>query len=598
MAEPQTKLPKFETDNFRFQEMLRLRYPVDAWAREINEYLLTHRLRWLMQSYQTYDSAFTYDHSFNENIFDSTAVLAIRTASAGWLEGCTSPASPWVALGVKDDAKAKLPPVKQYLDITNKATLAIYDQSNFYTQMLNHFLDYLCLPAAVTLIEKDPKYGLRFTTLSWGCYVLDVDENGDVNTIGREEEYEVRQLVPKFCKMMDNGEYDLSNLTDATADYWRTGTPESLNRRIMVRHIIRPNPDHDPSKPQDIYKKWISRYWEKSAPDESDKYLRQSGYDWFPAIVNRWNSRSQEIYANDCPALQVLSDIKQLYKNTEDQNFHLDKVLDPPLTGPEAFLVDVIQKGPGGFTPDNTTDAEKGLRPLYQITADIKWVNDKIGDLRAIINRGFFVDMFQALSVLRQRMTGQITAAEVDQLKAEKLVELGPNIQGVYRSLRHLIDVTYIIENEMGLIPPAPQMLAGQELPPEFISPFAMAQRAAVLSLYDKLMQTANGMIEAGFEDVKLIVNVRSILEKICKVFNLPWDTLNPEDVVNQMKQQMAAAQQAKTQQEGALAATGAAKNLSQADTGGDNLLTKMLAMSRAGQVAPQAGGQPMQAAA
>ena len=590
MADQKNSLSEIQKDNKRFDQMLSYRLPLDPWAREIADYLMPRRPRWMIQNSQSSNNTASYGNYFNENIFDSTATLALRTAQAGFLEGATSPATPWVALGVSKDNLSKIFDVKQYLDITNKVLLNVYDQGNFYFEMSNHFLDLLCLPASVTLLEEDPKFTIRLNTLSWGTYVMDVDENGDVNTIGREEEYEVRQLVPKFCKMLKDGKYNLSNLTEETRGFWEAGDNLNLDRRIMVRHMLMPNPNFNAKKPQSKFNKWVSRYFEKtnqnSASNNKSIYLRESGFNFFPAIVSRWNKRSQEIYANDCPGLMVLGDIKQLYKNTEDQNHHIDLVLDPPLTGPEAFAHDIIDKGPGGFTAYQGTDPDVGLKPLYQITADIKWVNDKIKALQSIINRGFYVDMFQTMSALRERVTTQITAAEVNAIRSEKLVELGPVIQSVFRSLRHCIDVTYILLNEQGRLPPPPDVLVGEDLPPEFISPFARAQKMSVLALYDKLLFVVGQMAGLpGCEQVTMEVNFRAILDQITRTLNLPADFLFKPEVVQQIKQQLAQSQQAQQQAETIKSGAQAAQHLAGAPTDQDNLLTRLLGMAQAGGV-------------
>ena len=589
MAEVKNPYPDYQQDNLLFQQLLKLRYPLDPWAREVEENLAPRRPRWLLQAVQTYETQYTYNHNFNDNIFDSTAVLALRSATGGFLSNATSPAMPWVALGVRDKEIAKKPIVKACLDYVNDRILTCFDQSNFYGEMAMFFYDLLCMPAAVTLIEKDPKFKVRYNTLPWGSYVLGVDENGDVNQIGREEEYTVRQLIPLFCKMNDDGNYDLSNISVPIQGFWKSGTNENLDRRVVVRHLIRPNPKYDPNQPQDIYKKWISRYFEKLWGEHQGKFLRESGFDEFPAFVARWSKRSQEVYANDCPALQVLGDIKQLYANREDLNHGTDLVLDPPLVGPEAFNEELIQKGPGGFTPDNAQNKEAGLRELFPIPHDLTWVSKNIEVLKDIINRGFFVDLFLAISRLREQgENAKITATEVDALKNEKFQEVGSVVQTVFRSLRQCIDVTFAYLNEAGEFPPFPPEIAGKELPPEFLSPFARSQKTALLSLTDKLLEYFERM-HAMDPTVVLNANFRAILENISMVLNLPSDYLNDQDEVNKQKAQMQQQQAAQQQAETANTASGTAKNMAQSPTDNGGLLQKLLELSGQGQ--PAAAG-------
>ncbi|HVZ80312.1 MAG TPA: portal protein [bacterium] len=589
MAVPQPPFPAYQDDAKIFVNLLTLRNAVDPWAREINDNLLVHRLRWLLQANQTTTAVDNFSHDFNDNIFDSTTVLALRTAIAGFLSGCTSPASPWVILGVDEEQLAVRSAVKAFLDYANKRLLTAFDRSNFYTEMASHFADLLCLPSAVTLIEQDPVFKVRYNTLSWGTYVLDIDENGDVNTIGREEQFKVRQLVPKFCKLTDDGQYDLSNLSTEVADWWKSGLTENMERWVVVRHVIRPNPNFTPDKPQAKYKRWLSRYFEKTTGELTGKYLRESGYDWFPAFVSRWSKRSQEVYANECPGLQVLADIKQLYKTTEDLNHGTDLVLDPPLTGPDAFNDEIIQKGPGGFTADNSTDPKAGLRPLFEIAHDLKWVSENKRDLRNIVERGFFTDLFLAISRLRDSVTGQVSATEVDALRDEKMVELGPVTQMVFRALRHCIDVTFTILNEAGEMPPPPAELVGRDLPPEFISPFARAQKVALLGLVDKLLAYGEKMVQMGDQTPLVKIDFGAVLDQIGKILNLPAGFLRPEDVVAQMR---AASQKAAADQHQAelmQQASQTAKNLGQTPTDGNNLVTQLLKMAQAGNLAPAA---------
>lgn len=605
MADVQTKpqydrgnqydlLSPFQRDLTLYQQLLAIQLQLNPIAIEVAENMMPTRPRFLQQANDR-----TNDRGpHNDLIFDSTATLAIRTAQAGLLAGVTSPASPWVTLGVDDDSIAEIPAVKFYLDFVNKKILRTYDRSNFYREMALHYLDVLCLPSAVTLIEPDDEFKIRFTTLSWGTYVLGVDKNGDVDTIGREEEYTIRQLVPKFCKMNDDGEYDISNLTLQSQNLWKQGIM-GQNSKVIVVHMIKPNPEYDPSKPQSEYKKWSSRYFEKinlaaGAIPPAGKFLRESGFDYFPGMVSRWSTRSQEIYANDCPGFQVLGDIKQLYKNTEDQNHSIDLINDPPLTGPDAFNDDIIQKGPGGFTPDNSQNKDAGLRPLFEIGQDLRWVNAKIKDLQEIINRGFFVDIIQAASRLRDQVTVQVTATEIQALKDEGLVEFGPVTQSFFRTLRHCIDVTFFILNDTAELPPPPPQLQGHEIPPEFISPFARAQKVALLTPLEKVLSIVEQIYQAGYQKILYKVDFEQIVEQIGKILNLPPGVIRPDDVATAMAQadqKAAQAQQRAQQQPQQVAqAAKAAKDASQTPTDNNSLLSQLLAMSQAGGLTPQQG--------
>lgn len=576
------KLSPFQADLMLYQQLFQIRSPLDAVVREIAENMTPTRTRFVLQTSNNLGP-------LNDNIFDSTALLSIRTAVAGLLAGVTSPASPWINMGVDDDELAKLPAVKFFTEFLTNKLLKTLDKSNFYREMALHYLDVMTLPAAVTLIEKDDTFKFRFNTLSWGTYVLGVDENGDVNTIGREEEWTVRQIVPKFCKMNDDGSYDLSNLSMQSQNAWRLGTI-GQNQKGIVCQMVKPNPEYDPKKPQDKYKKWSSRYFEKinlntMSSNYGGKFLRESGFDYFPAMVSRWSTRSQEIYSNDNPAFMALGDVKQLYKNTEDSNHQIDLTNDPPMTGPDAFNNDLIQKGPGGFTPDNSTTIGAGLRPLFEIGKNIEWIESKRKDLRDLIRKCFFVDTILAASSLRDSITTQVTATEIEALRDERLVEFGPVTQSFFRSLRHLIDVVFYILNEAGEIPQAPPELQGRDLPPDFISPFARAQKIAQLTPLEKLL-TITGEVAAWYPPVVNKVNIEQVVEEIGKIINAKAGIIRTDDEANQLTRQQMQQQAQQHQAEQAQSMAKTAQVASQTPTDDPNsLLSKLGAMASAGQL-------------
>ena len=59
--------------------------------RELAEYILPRRMRWLYPYNQNWNRGVP----LNQNIINNTATIAARTLAAGMLAGTTSPAKPW-----------------------------------------------------------------------------------------------------------------------------------------------------------------------------------------------------------------------------------------------------------------------------------------------------------------------------------------------------------------------------------------------------------------------------------------------------------------------------------------------------------------------
>jgi hypothetical protein len=203
-----------------------------------------------------------------------------------------------------------------------------------------------------------------------------------------------------------------------------------------------------------------------------------------------------------------------------------------------------------------------------------------IQDVRERIRSSFYMEVFYAIS---SQDAGKMTAFETDARQQEQLLQLGPVLERLHSELLNpLIDMTFtrILEatgpNGESMLPPPPEELQGIELKVEFISILAQAQRAVNTTAIDRYT----------FSLGQIAIAKPGVLDKFdedkwAEIYaeNLGVD---PELIVadervalirKSREQQQAAMQQAAMIQAGA----GAAKDLSQADTGGKNALTDMV---------------------
>lgn len=107
----------------------------------------------------------------------------------------------------------------------------------------------------------------------------------------------VRNIVAKFGRKDADGNIDWSNFSSLVEDQYERGNYETY---ISVVHLVSPNEDYVPGSPFSKQKKFSSCYYESGTSTISDnrnymqdqlnddRYLRESGFDYFPVLVPRW----------------------------------------------------------------------------------------------------------------------------------------------------------------------------------------------------------------------------------------------------------------------------------------------------------------------
>ena len=573
----QEKLSPMKALDARFKALADKRSLVDPTTREIAENLLPHRTDFLINGNPDQKDR----GRMNQNLLASDAVLAARTCSSGLMANVTNPATPWFALGAQNRSLNKIAAVQGWLYDVNEILLDILENSNFYRQMPSHYYDVLGFGTAVTIIERSVKNLIKFTTLAWGSYVLGVNGDGEVDTIFRDEIYTILNLVCTFCKMDKNGNYDLSNLVKTTAEDFKKGV-DGQKVEVTVRHAVYPNPKYDPTRPYGETRQYLSKYWETNQSGNEEVFLREEGFNYFPVMCSRWNVRPGEIYGRDFPAEMVVGDIKQLYKLTEDENYGIEVSMEPPLTGPAAVKDGIIDRSPGGYTPDGG-DSRTGIRSLYEVKFNMEFLLKKREELKYIINKGFFVDILLALT----NSTKEKTAEESRYIKDESMMEFGPVTQSFQSMLRLLIDVLFDFALDAGMVPPTPPEIAGQPLRPEFIGPFALAQKLSGLGPIERAIHIITAIAEISPAILDKF-NVDVTADEISKILHLPPGMINADDVANAIRQHRAQAQAATTSTQDLKNTADAAQTLSETEVNGVPALDKLLSMTRTGAPAPR----------
>lgn len=510
----------------------------------------------------------------NSRIIDSTATQAIRVAAAGLLSGSTSPARPWFRLTTPDPDLMEFAPVKNWLYEVERRMRMVFQASNIYGVLHQGNYELLTFGTALEFWLADFDNIVRGIPVPCGEYTLATAANLTIDTCYREYNPKVSQIVDEF---------GLKACSESVQSLYNNGNYE---KRVTVCHAVEPRSLRNPNQMDGRNKRWASVYWEKG----QDKPLRESGFDAKPFTATRWDVTGLDTYGRS-PGMDALGDVKQLQLQQRKKAKAIDKLVDPPMVGPESLKNGVANILPGGIT---YADAMNGQRAAFYpaieinpsgitaITADNEEVRDRI-------RKAFFADLFMAF------MNDVKTGLKVDQVAhiyEEQLIQLGPVLErNQAERLDPLIDRVFslLVEASMplwrvdpnaGVIPAPPKELDRMRLRIDYISTLAQAQKAVATSSIERLSGFV-GNLSAAYPEVLDKFDADQAVDEYADMLGAPPRIIVSDEVVAQKREQRA--QQAQAQQAMAAMAQGAdtAKVLSQADTRPGNALSSVLGVAQ-----------------
>jgi len=550
--------------------------------KDLSQYILPRRSRFNLSDVNKGDRR-------NDKIIDNTATLAARTLRSGMMSGITSPARPWFRLTTPDPDMAEFGPVKQWLTKVQDAMISSYIKSNLYQSLLTMYQDLGVFGTTAMLFEESLDGDIFYTEpYPIGSYWLAKDSKGNINTFVREFRMTVRQLIEVFGRKV-NGEADWSNFSIQVRNLYEQGMYESW---IDVRHMIMPNPNFDPSKPNTrLNKKFMSDYYEigsgsggnYSRSKEETTFLRESGYDNFPVLCPRWETSGEDVYGTNCPAMECLGDIKQLQHGEKRIMEAIDKKIRPPMTAPTSMRNQVASILAGDITYIDSQGNQQGFRPAFEVNFSISEMSQKQAEVRARIQRAFYEDLFLMLAESDRR---QITAREIMERKEEKLLALGPVLEQLNQGLLDpMTTLAFNVCLSQGLLPPPPEQLQGVELKVEYISIMAQAQKLVGISAIERFTGYA-GQVAQFDPSILDKLKTEQIIDVYADITSVPPSILRSDDEVKEIRENRAKQQQAEAQAQQMQNAVQTAQNLSQIKSNdGSNVLDQMLANARAGSV-------------
>lgn len=480
-----------------------------------------------------------------QSIINSRGTTAHRKCTAGIFNGVMSPTRPWFKLETMDKAMMAYQPVKIWLESVEETIRQIFNSGNLYSMAPSMIGELTLFGTGAMFHDDDFEDVARFYTWTVGSYCIAQDASQRVNTIFREFEMPVVNLVRS---------YGLDNASRFVRDAYDRGDYYAW---VKVVHAIEPNANYGKSDRSEN-KKFRSVYFDP-ADEDKGRFLRVKGYDGFYCCTPRWEVTGEDVYGTECPGMIALGDIKGIQLMEKRAAQAIDKAVNPPLHGPGALKNVAVSSLPGGLTIYDTP-GNMELKPVYKIDPNITGITEKQRLQEHRINEAFYVDLFEAMA----NIEGIQPRNELDirNRMEEKLVQLGPVLERTHGELLSpVVDRTFTQALVAGILPPPPQELQGQVLKIRYVSSLALAQQAMSTGAIDRLSGFTTGLVQGGAAEALDKLNVDKAVERYGALTGAPAELIRSDEEVAQIRQARAQQAQAAQQMEMMQAGAGAMKD-------------------------------------
>ena len=496
--------------------------------------------------------------NYKKNL-SAVAQLAVRTAAAGLHVGLTSPSRPWFRLVVADPEMSEYGSIRAWLDTVERRMLSVYSRTNIYQVFPTLYEELLTFGTSPAILDEDFDSVIWGNTLTCGEYVVDVDDKGMVNTLGREPWVTVGQMVSRFG--LDNVHPDVRRAyNEGKVGQWR-----------RICHLIQPNPNYKPGSMMSTQMEYISTYWDAQ---HKETVLESKGYNEKPMVCPRWYVANASQVYGDSPGTEALGIVKGYQSMKRDMLMGIKKEVDPPVTVDGSFN-GRVNTLPGGITEGNPSNPGGAVvQEAYRVQLNIQNLSAAMQVDKDEINQVLYADLFRMMIDSDRR---NITATEVAEVHEEKLMNLGPVLERTLHELHEPMNARlFNIMERGGLIPEPPVEVQGQPLRVQYISILAQAQQMVAVSAINQSIATI-GSWAGLFPDVVDNIDIDDAAQEVMSSNGVPAKVIrSKEEVAATRKAKADAMAQAKQQQDMASLVQGA-KTASEIDLSTNNAMTQLL---------------------
>ncbi len=495
----------------------------------------------------------------HSKIYNSTATFAARTLASGMFSGLTNPSRPWFVLRFEQDELQANDAAKRWLQAVERKIYAALssEKSNFYPAVQTLYNELAVFNTAAMFHEDLPgKDGKQiFKVLTCGTYAIAEGDSGRVDMLYRELWLSAREILKKYPQ----------TASKHTRQLVENRTPNIL---VKICHLVMPREAYEVGKLGTKNMPFASFYWEDGAKDD-DGFLDESGFYEFPFHVVRYDTTNEEVYGRG-PSEDALADVKSLQEQDKAYLVAVQQGIDPALIGPDTFK-DRISRAPGAINRVASIlggAASDTYKRLFEVNLDLDHLYQAILAREDKIRRSFFNDLFFAM-VDKPGMT----ATEVVQRTAEKLLQLGPVVERQeFELLSPVIERCFRIMERDGVLPQPPEDIMGQNIKVEYVSMMAQAQRSVAVGSLQGVVQFA-GFMAGSVPEVMDRIDTDEALQQYADTVGAPLEILRSDNQVSAIREGRRQAQAEQAQAQQATEAVRAAELMSRTDLSGNNLL-------------------------
>lgn len=582
---PSQELSGYSESRRRRLESLRAQLELDrssfeSYWQDLSDFILPARARFTITDDAKGDRR-------NQKIIDTTGSLAARTFASNLMAGYTSPARIWFRLTTGDAELAEVEEHKEWLFTVTRLMSASMLRSNLYNQLPVHYKAWGTFATSVLFVEEDLDRVAFLRVLPIGSYWLSNDEKGRCRTIMRKFRMTVRQVIEKFGKKDDKGNVtNWENISDYVREQARIGQWET---RIEVVHFVLPNDDYRPGSADPTKKMYKSCYYESGSSDarrgnydasfgDYDRFLSESGYDYFPALAVRYELSEGDAYGIDCPGMTAIGDIKQLQLMHKRKAQALEKTVNPPMNAPGSMRSVKMSTLPGEVNYLNTRTGEQGFTPVYQVNFNVQQLVEDIARTQQRIESAFFTNFFLALS--NDFRNQRATAREVEEIHDEKIAMVGPLLEQLnWEQSDPLIEIWFNLMLRQGKLPLPPEGLQGENLKVEYISIMSSAQKQIGVGTMERFAGFIAPFAQA-YPSVADKIDADEFVDEYADSLGVPPRIVRSDEEVAGIREERAAQVEQQQAIEAAQMAAKTARDLGSAKLDDQNVLGRLVGQS------------------
>lgn len=461
-----------------------------------------------------------------DQVYDSTAVRALKIMAAGFHSNLTNPSSKWFNLRTRDlkimdDKDAQL----WFRDVEDEifGTLA---SSNFDTTMQEFYLNSGCFGTGTVLTLEDVEERVRFTEIPIEQVSFEEDSYGRVNRVYRTFPLTAQQA------------FDLwgDNAGEAVKEIIKNKPSE----QIKFLHYVGPRDERDASKQDSVNMPYRSLWIELS----KKHLISEGGFVNNPYAVGRFYKDTADVFGFS-PAMDVFPDIKLVQAQQKTLLRAAQKSADPALIAPRKGFIAPLNANSGQINYYDKKNPDDKIEAFpnggnFQMTLEI------IKETQMNIEKAFFVPLFQAIS----NITKQMTIPEVQRRISENMVLLGPVVgRFTQEMLDPIILRVFDILFRGGFLPMPPPSIQGQDMDVVYISPLARAQKESEIYSLQAFMQDV-GLVAQAKPEVIDMVNGDKMINEISIIRGISPELIKSDADVAEIRKQRAEAQAQAMQQQ------------------------------------------------